>query len=227
MKKFFRSAVVLGCVVALLGGCKKAAMRRAGIGATLAEAPAAADSTDVRADRMLVWRAYLHMDVANVSGSVAQATAVVQQRGGYVERHVDNGKAATVLARIPSKNLETALGSIEELGTVTYRHVEAEDVTEEYVDVQARLKNKIVLRDRLQQLLDKATSVKDTLAIEAELNRVQADADAMEARIKSLGKQVDYATVELNFRRKPIPGPLGFVFKGLWWCIEKLFVIRD
>jgi Domain of unknown function (DUF4349) len=113
------------------------------------------------------------------------------------------------------------------LGTVTYRRVESEDVTEQYIDVEARLKNKIVLRDRLKQLLDKATAVKDVLAIETELNRVQSDIDSMEGRMRSMKKQVTYATVTLSLERKPILGPLGYVFKGLWWGVEKLFVIRE
>ena len=87
--------------------------------------------------------------------------------------------------------------------------------------------NKIVLRDRLKQLLDKASAVKDVLAIETELNRVQADIDSMEGRIRALKGQVDYATVSLSLEREPILGPLGYVCKGLWWGIEKLFVIRE
>ena len=101
------------------------------------------------------------------------------------------------------------------------------DVTEQYIDVEARLKNKIVLRDRLKQLLEKATTVKDILAIETELHRVQGDIDSMEGRIKSLKGQVDYTTVTISLKRKAILGPLGYLFKGLWWGVEKLFVIRD
>lgn len=84
-----------------------------------------------------------------------------------------------------------------------------------------------MLRDRLTQLLEKAADVKDVLAIETELNRVQADIDSMEGRIKSLKGQVEYATVTLSLERKPILGPLGYLFKGLWWGVEKLFVIRE
>lgn len=69
--------------------------------------------------------------------------------------------------------------------------------------------------------------VKDILAIETELNRVQADIDSMEGRIKLLKGRVDYATVSLSLNRRPIPGPVGYVFKGLWWAVKKLYVIRE
>jgi hypothetical protein len=125
------------------------------------------------------------------------------------------------------KNFKSAIGTMEALGTVYSRSVNGDDVTEKYIDVEARLKNKIALRDRLKQLLNKATEVKDILAIETELNRVQADIDSMEGIIKSLKGQVDFATVELSLERKQILGPIGYVFKGLWWGVKKLFVLRD
>lgn len=76
-------------------------------------------------------------------------------------------------------------------------NIAGEDVTEEYVDVEAQLKNKTVLRDRLQKLLETATKVEDILSIETKLNRVQGDIESMEARIRSLKGKVDMATINL------------------------------
>ena len=95
------------------------------------------------------------------------------------------------------------------------------------MDVEARLKNKIVLRDRLQKLLEKAVEVKDVLAIETELNRVQGEIESMQARITKLKGQVDYSTIDLELNRKKMLGPAGYVFKGFFWTIGKLFVLRD
>jgi hypothetical protein len=186
------------------------------------------DSAEVRAERMLIWRGALDLEVWNVSNAVAQAAALVQQQGGFVEQKSGNEEAsASLRLRVPVAKFKAAVGALEELGTVTRRHISSEDVTEQYVDVEARLKNKVALRDRLKQLLDKATGVKDVLAIETELNRVQSDIDAMTARLKVLKGQADLATLEVSFTRKAILGPLGYVCQGLWWCVEKLFVIRD
>ena len=177
---------------------------------------------------MLIWKAHLNIDVWNVSNAVSQATEIVTKNGGYIEQKNDSGnKSASLGIRIPVKLFKSAIGSFESLGTVTYRNVEAEDVTEQYVDIDARLKNRIVLRDRLRQLLAKAKDVKDILAIETELNRIQGEIDSMEGRIKLLKGQVDFATIRLTFEQKEILGPLGYAIKGLWWGLEKLFVIRD
>jgi hypothetical protein len=219
--------VLMGLLsVALLSGCATSARRASGSG--LIRSAAAGETAEVRTDRMLIWKANLGLQVWSISNAVSVATGMAERQGGFVEQRSDHGDgSASLTLRIPAKAFKPALSDLETLGTVVYRSIEGEDVTEQYIDVEARLRNKIVLRDRLKQLLEKATAVKDILAIETELNRVQADIDSMEGRIKSLKGQVDYATVRLNLARKPILGPLGYLFKGLWWSVEKLFVIRE
>jgi len=216
---------------ALFAGCATHARRAGGAAYMDVMMPPSAtgnNMTEVRPDRMLIWKARMSIQVWSVSNAVSEAIAFAERQGGFVEKKSDRGdESASLTVRVPAKSFKAALSSLETLGTVTYRNVEGEDVTEQFIDVEARLKNKIVLRDRLKQLLEKATDVKDILAIETELNRVQADIDSMEGRIKSLKGQVEYATVTLSLERKPILGPLGYLFKGLWWGVEKLFVIRE
>lgn len=187
------------------------------------------ESTEkVEQDRMLIWTADLDIQVNNISNSVAKVTAFITTQKGFVERTMTtkDGSASMTL-RVPAKILKSTMSSLETIGTVTRRNISAEDVTEKYVDIDARLKNKIALRDRLKQLLDKATAVKDILSIETELNRVQSDIDSMTAQIKSLKGRADYATIDLTLSRKQILGPLGYLFKGLYWGIEKLFIIQE
>ena len=187
--------------------------------------------TDAVRERMLAWKASLSIEVADVTNAALRAVALAEQNGGYLESRSDSTYGGTSLKlRLPASVFTDAIGALETLGRVESRRVESEDVTEQYVDVEARLKNKIVLRDRLRKLLDQATEVKDVLAIETELNRVQGDVDSMEARIKALKGRVDFAVLDLTLRQQPpakILGPLGYLFKGLFWTVEKLFVIRE
>lgn len=227
MRKMFQVLVAV-LFVAFLSGCGATLSGQRGIGAATMPSVTADNMSEVRPDRMLIWKARLNIQVWNVSNAVSVATTLAERQGGYVEQKSDSGdSSASIELRIPAKKFKMAVASFEMLGTVTYRNLEGEDVTEQYIDVEARLKNKIVLRDRLKRLLDQATTVKDILAIETELNRIQADIDSMEGRINSLKGQVDFATVTLSLERKPILGPLGYLFKGLWWGVEKLFVIRE
>lgn len=215
---FLTMAVLSGCAKSP-GRMREAGLMRPGDGADMAE---------VRPDRMLIWKADMSLEVRNINNAVTEATELAKRQGGFVEQKSDYGDdSAKLTLRIPAKAFKTALSDMETLGTVTRRDIEGEDVTEQYIDIEARLKNKIVLRDRLKELLAKATEVKDILAIETELNRVQADIDSMAGRITSLKGQVEYSTVKLSLYRKSILGPLGYLFKGLWWGVEKLFVIRE
>jgi hypothetical protein len=221
------SVVVAGLGVALCAGCASSRMAYEAV-AERGAARGGVESSDLRKDRMLIWKASLSVEVAAVSNAVAEAGRIVTAAGGFVERQSGSGEnRAQLTLRVPASALRASMGVLEALGRVTDRSISSSDVTEQYVDVEARLKNKAALRDRLKQLLDKAQDVKDVLAIEAELSRVQSDIDSMEARMKSLRGQVDMASIDLALQRRKILGPVGYAFKALWWGVGKLFVIRD
>ena len=221
MKRITMSVFSL-VMIAMLSGC------------AMTYGPASADSLGIsqneslQRNRMLIWRARLSLEVANVSNAVASVTDIAEQSGGYVENQSDSGaEYGSVTLRVPVDSLKPAMASLESIGKVTSRRVSSEDVTEQYVDIDARLKTMVALRDRLRALLEKAQNVKDILAIEKELGRVQADIDSMQARLKALKGKVDFASVSVSITRRRILGPLGYVFKGAWWTIEKLFVIQE
>ncbi len=217
----------------LTSGCMTASYKRAPMAASELAMPAMADGeamTPADAGRMLVWKASVALAVDNVSNAVSRVRAVAQKAGGYVESASDRGgEHASLLLRVPSAALKDALGSLEGLGTVTHREVSSEDVTEQYIDVDARVRNLAALRDRLKALLDKATAVKDVLEIEKELTRVQTELDSLQGRLKALKGQVDFASlnVNLSLRHRKVLGPLGYIFKGVFWTVEKLFIISE
>lgn len=216
--------LVLGCAL-VLSGCAMHKMSSPGAyaGQAIASVPG-----QPQPDRMMIWNARLTIDVWSISNAVRDALALTAKAGGYVENKTEYGEERVDMRlRLPAAAFQESLTALEELGTVTYRNMRGKDVTEQYIDVQARLKNKYVLRDRLKQILEKAVTVQDVLAVETELNRVQSDIDSMEGQIKSLQGQVQYATLDLDLKRKQILGPLGYVFKGIWWGVEKLFIIRE
>lgn len=183
---------------------------------------------DVQAvERKLIWNGALTIEVKSVSNAVEQAMAVVKQSGGYIEdKSFRKDEWASLKLRVPSEKLTGAMGDLDGLGEVTRRYLSSNDVTEEYIDVESRLNNKKILRDRLTQLLDQAVDVKDVLAIEKELNRVQSDIDSMEARIRSLDGKIDYATIDLDLNRKTVYGPVGFIFHWTGKLIGNLFIIQ-
>ena len=128
--------------------------------------------------------------------------------------------------RVPATSLPALMESLTGVGKVTSKRVKMSDITVAYLDLQATLKNKRALRDRLRSLLSRATKIEDILKIEKELTRVQTELDQMEARMKSMQSKVAHSTLSLSIDRQRIPGPLGVVTETTGWALEKLFYLN-
>lgn len=177
--------------------------------------------------RVILRSAWQKIETRDVRGAVTQVEAIARSAGGHVESSsVTDTRGANVSLRIPSAGLDATMDRIAALGNETERRVSARDVTEEVVDLQAVLANKTALRDRLRALLAQAKDVKDIVAVEEQLTRLQGELDSMEGRLKSIRSQADLAALEVDLEPARILGPVGYVLKGAWWLVEKLFVIR-
>ncbi|MFT7301559.1 MAG: chromosome segregation ATPase [Akkermansiaceae bacterium] len=125
--------------------------------------------------------------------------------------------------QVPSAQLTPLMTSLKSVGKVISSRVNMSDITDAYLDLNAALKNKRALRDRLRALLSRATKIEDILKIEKELSRVQTELDQMEAHMKSMQSKVAHSTLNLSIERQRIPGPLGIVTKSTGWLLGKLY----
>jgi len=189
--------------------------------ATLSQAPVSLDDA-----RMLVRRAAMDVVVDDVARAAARAQAVLVASGGYVERGERAERSASFTLRIPEKSLDATLDSLATLGSVASRRVSAEDVTEEAIDLDARLQSLLASRDRLRKLHDSAATVTEVITVERELARVQGEVDSLEGRLKHLRGAASLASVDLSIRKRIVLGPLGVIAKGIGAVITKLFVWR-
>ena len=149
----------------------------------------------------------------------------MKEHGGFVENKVE-GKDVTLAARIPAKNLIVGMDDLKNLGKVTSRRVRVTDVTEQYIDVDAQIRNLRVLRNRLKKLYSRSNNVEELLKVEAELARVQTELDSLEGRMKAMKKNIAYSQLSISINRKRIPGPLGAVSKSIDWLGKKLWVLN-
>ncbi len=177
-------------------------------------------------NRMLIWKASLSLEVDNINKATERIIEITKENKGYIEDKRLDDNSSFLSLRIPTQNLNSALENFSALGNILSKDISATDTTDKYIDVDSRLKNKVVLRDRLKKLLEKAFSITDVLAIEKELNRVQSDIDSMTALLKSIKNKVDFSTVNIEISNKRILGPLGYLCNGIGWFVEKLFIIR-
>jgi hypothetical protein len=117
---------------------------------------------------------------------------------------------AFVTVRVPSSTYAAFLADAEKLGRVLFQSETSDDVTQQHVDMQARLDNMKAEQTRLRQLFSKANKVSDMLAIEQELTRVQGDIESMQAQIAYLERQAAMATVTIELTEPtPIVSPSG------------------
>jgi hypothetical protein len=101
--------------------------------------------------------------------------------------------------RVPAVNFEKLIANIENgKDEIQSKSIEARDVTEEYYDIETRLKNKLEYLKRYKELLAKANSVKDILEIEENIRNLQEEIESKEGRLKYLSDQVSFSTLDIN-----------------------------
>jgi chromosome segregation ATPase len=145
---------------------------------------------------MLLYTATLTLAVFQVEGSLNRIEELARSLGGYLASRNDGA----ITVRVPRARFQEALAEIEKVGDVLHRQVEALDVSDQVVDLEARLKNARAVRDRLAQLLQGATATKDALAIEKELARVMGEIEQLEGKLQLLSDKVAYSTVTVTFQ---------------------------
>ena len=105
----------------------------------------------------------------------------------------------SVKVKVPVKNSKDFLAEVERLGTVIFREITSQDVTNEYRDLELKCKNLRALRDRFAELLKKANKVEDILKIESELARITTELEQATGLFKLLKNSVDMVVVNIKF----------------------------
>lgn len=149
------------------------------------------------AQRIVIYTATLRMVVVEIDASIKQTEAIAAEYKGWVQSI--SGDSITI--RVPADQYESAVAKIEALGRISDRQLQASDVTEEYVDLEARLKNALAVRDRLNALLAKAEDVKAALEVEKELARVGEEIERLQGKMELLKNRVAFSTISVNFER--------------------------
>ncbi len=147
--------------------------------------------------QMLVYTAHVTMAVYQVAPALDAIEGIARTMGGYLSSRNDT----QIEIRVPRARFDEALHKVEASGDVVHRDVSAQDVTDAYVDIEARLKNARAVRDRLQALLEKA-AVKEALDIQKELERVTGEIEVLEGKLKLLSNRVAYSTIDVTFEAR-------------------------
>ncbi len=119
------------------------------------------------------------------------------------ENHSNVQLSNSITIRVESKYFDELLANIGALpGRFEYKNITAQDVTEEYIDVEGRLKTKREAEKRYYEILKQAKTIKEVLEVETELRKLREEIESVEGRLRYLQNRVNYSTVYLNFYQK-------------------------
>ncbi|MDP2401573.1 MAG: DUF4349 domain-containing protein, partial [Actinomycetota bacterium] len=129
----------------------------------------------------------------------------------YAETPLDGAPLSGYLTvRIPADALDAFLEDVARVGTVLREAENQSDVTQEHIDLKARLTNLEATEARLRDFIEQAKNVTEMLAVEQELSRVRGDIESMRAQIAYLERQAAHSTVTIELTGpKPIVRPGG------------------
>lgn len=149
-----------------------------------------------------------------------EVAALAQQNNGYVsnsQSYSDSeGKmtSGVITIRIDKNNFDVVLSKLKEMGTVLNVSINVQDVTQEYVDNESRLRNLEAQQTRLLALMEKSATVKDSIEVQRELSNIEGQIEVIKGRQNYLDNLIAYSTIDVYISEpQPITEPSegGFI----------------
>ena len=155
-------------------------------------------------NRKLIRNANLNVETKTYDQFAAALEQQIAACGGYVQTGETSGSAdrgnrwASYTIRVPEVRYTAFLTSVSELGTVTYRSENVQDVTMEYTDVEARIRALETEHETLLSILEKCEVLDDVITVQSRITEVQYELDSYKSRIRRYDDLIAYCTVYLS-----------------------------
>ena len=156
----------------------------------------------------IIYTATVRVVSEDFSAASNKLVGLIEEMGGYIanaslDRSSGERRSGSWTVRVPVKKYGDFLTALDDIGFVESRTQNSEDVTMEYVDVEARIGNLKRLEERFIALLQERTGkLEDVLKVEQELARVRGDIEQAEGRLRFLTNKTDYSTVTISLREQ-------------------------
>ena len=191
---------------------------------SMKEEAGASSSSDLRVgeeaipERKLTKDGMLRFETPDAQKTRAAILKVITEAKGYVasdSKDEEEGRqTSTITLRVPADQFDALVDRITaEAGKIDYKNIEVNDVTQEYIDLDARLKTKKDLEARYQELLKRANSVDEVLKVEAQIGSLRAEIESAEGQMRYLKNQVALSTLTVTFYEKTVAAGFGYKFQ--------------
>ena len=169
-------------------------------------------------DTKIIRTADVTLEVRDVPGTVELLRAVAVAQGGYlsstnIQNDYNNQMTGTVTIRIPEAGFDNAITGVKALGTVRSISTNGQDVTEEYVDLQAQKSSYTNQLAQYNVIMKQSTRVEDIIKVQEQIDTVQTELDRLNGRLNYLNNRIDISTITVNLRQpEPVGGQTGHDF---------------
>jgi hypothetical protein len=168
-------------------------------------------------DRKIIKKGDVKFETEDVNRTKSSIVQAVQEQLGYISNDNVNDYSDRVehklVIRVPADRFDLLLqgisGSVDKFDS---KDIEVLDVTEEYIDIQSRVKTKRGLQARYMELLKQATGVEEMLIIEKEIGNLQTEVESVEGRMRYLHDRIAFSTLTVTYYQKTESGAYQFAF---------------
>lgn len=218
--KFFLSLIL---VVILFSSCQDSSGERSMTSDSL-DSPAKAFGDEVEADtkkskvedekesnsvaeRKLIKKGSIAFESSDVNETKREINKLVSKYRGYIgNEHINkeyDRVSHSLTVRIPSEHFDAFLEGISSVTKeLEDKSIHVEDVTEEFIDIQARIKTKKAVEARYEELLSRANTIEEILKVENQIGNLRAEIESMEGRLRYLKNRVGLSTLNIDYYQK-------------------------
>lgn len=192
------------------------AVNRSGILPPVPVVPASG-FVDPSVERKIIKNANMEMVVKNTENTIEEIKTIVKANKGFISNssvwETGDKKRGNISVRVPEDVFDIVLESIKSLGIKIIREdISTQDVTEQFIDLQAQLKNYKATEAQYLKVLNRAYTVEDILKVRKELDRVRGNIERMQGRINYLSRQIAMSTISVSLIAEADVKVLGIVW---------------
>ena len=179
--------------------------------------PQVGEAQSTPRERVVIYNAYVSLETTDIQGTLARIRALAESYGGYVASSSRSTygmqNRAEISIRVPKDRFQAAVQQIESYGKVLDENTSSEDITQQYIDLKARLNNLLKQEERLREILDMTKTVDEILRVENELARIRGEIESLQGQINYLEGNVEMSLIQVLLT-EPVP---PFTPPGMDW----------